>query len=206
MNKAAVAERPVDLVKARNGIVAEIDDLWTQYQAGVEQVNRKYFHRMGEQFIQLRKTFPKGKSGDNEFAKFCTKHWPNIKPRQRLFWTSYRKRLGPSSRFKNRDLPPQQDTATSERYRKKYRVKSTYRKIVDEEMEQPEQFEIPRSAREIENELIAELASKIINAGFRVLSVKMHPDKEGGSNEAQRRLNSAKTLLQDALTHQSLRM
>jgi hypothetical protein len=73
-------------------------------------------------------------------------------------------------------------------------------------MGEPAQFEVPRSAREIENELIAELAGKIISAGFRVLSVKMHPDKQGGSNEAQRRLNSAKALLQESLTRQTLRM
>lgn len=203
-----VAERSVDVVKARNELVAEIDDLWTQYQSGVEQVNRKYFHRMGEGFIQLRKTFGKNQTGEREFASFCREHWPNISVAQRLDWTAYRKRLGPASApDRTGALPPMREPKARTRHKKRERAKSTYRRIVDEEIgEQPEQFEIPRSAREVENELISELAGKIISAGFRVLSARMHPDKAGGSNEAQRRLNAAKTLLQDALTRQTLRM
>jgi hypothetical protein len=204
-----IANRSVDLVKARNDLVAEIDDLWTQYQMGVEQVNRKYFHQMGEKFIELRKMFgDKGKIGDNTFSVFCKKHWPKISIAQRHYWTAYRKRLGPiRSLAKDNQLPAMRAPKERKKWKKTYRVKSTYRRIVDEEMgDEQEQFEIPRSASEVENELIAELAGKIISAGFRVLSVKMHPDKDGGSNEAQRRLNSAKTLLQDALTRQTLRM
>jgi hypothetical protein len=161
---------------------------------------------MGEKFMELRKTFAKDKAGGNEFVAFCRKHWPKISEAQREYWTAYRKRLGPRSQSQDSDLPPLRDPKERRRWKKVERKKSTYRKIVDEEMGEPEQFEIPRSAREIENELVAELAGKIISAGFRVLSVKMHPDKQGGSNEAQRRLNGAKTLLQDALTRQTLRM
>jgi hypothetical protein len=205
MSKAEVAERSVDLVKARNEIIAEIDDLWTQYQTGVEQLERKYRYKMGEQFVLLRRTFAKGHKGDVEFASFCREHWPNISVQQRQEWTAYRKRLG-SSPDASGDLPPVSPPRIRKRWRKSARTKSTYKRIVDEEMGEPEQFEVPRTEREVENELVAELAAKIINAGFRVLSVKMHPDKEGGSNEAQRRLNSARTLLQDALTRQALRM
>jgi hypothetical protein len=205
MKNTEVAERSVDITKARNELVAEIDDLWTQYQGSVEQVNRKYFHRMGDRFILLRKTFAKNQGGEREFAAFCRTQWPNISKDQRNNWTAYSKRLGRGSAPSA--LPPVEPPKVRARKKKWAGVKSTYRKIVDEEIgEQPEHFEIPRSAREVENELIAELAGKIINAGFRVLSVKMHPDKAGGSNEAQRRLNSAKTLLQDALTRQSLRI
>jgi hypothetical protein len=201
-----IANRPVDLMKARNTLVAEIDDLWTQFQTSVEQVNRKYYHRMGESFFQLRKTFDKGLMGDREFVSFCRKHWPRITDAQRKYWTEYRKRLGPSAEHRSTALPPLTPPKQRARHKKKERAKSTYRRIVDEEMGEPQQFEIPRTAQDVENDLIAELASKIINTGFRVLSVKMHPDKQGGSNEAQRRLNSAKTMLHDALTRQALRM
>ena len=37
MTQDTVAERPVDITKARNELVAEIDDLWTQYQTGVKE-------------------------------------------------------------------------------------------------------------------------------------------------------------------------
>jgi hypothetical protein len=43
--------------------------------------------------------------------------------------------------------------------------------IVDEEANDPERFVIPPTKREIENELIVDLANKIISARFRVLSV-----------------------------------
>jgi hypothetical protein len=194
----------VDVTKTRNAIVAEIDDLWTQYAGSVQQMERKYFYRFGEKFIELRKTFAKNKAGDNEFSAYCKKHWPKITPHQRQYYTAYRKRLG--SRAKARDLPPLRHPKERKRWKKTERRKSSYKKIVDEEMGETEQFEVPQTERDVENELIAELAGKIVSAGFRVLSVKMHPDKEGGSNEAQRRLNSAKTMLQDALTKQVLRM
>jgi hypothetical protein len=44
-----------------------------------------------------------------------------------------------------------------------------YRRIVDHEVEEPESFHVPSTKREQENELILDLAEKIINAGFRVL-------------------------------------
>jgi hypothetical protein len=59
---------------------------------------------------------------------------------------------------------------------------------------------------ENEAEMVHELASKIINTGFRILSVKMHPDKDGGSNHSMRRLNAAKKLLQDALIRAAARL
>ena len=200
-----IATRQIDVTKTRNTIVAEIDDLWTQYQGSVEQMERKYFYLFGEKFIELRKTFPKGQMGDKEFVTYCKKHWPHISEHQRQYYIKYRKRLG-SGRAQARSLPPLRDPKERKRWKKTQRKRSAYKKIVDEEMGQPEEFEIPQSESDVENELIAELAAKIISAGFRVLSVKMHPDKEGGSNDAQRRLNSAKTMLQDALTKQALRM
>jgi len=202
----AVAEREVDITKARNEIVAEIDDLWTHYQSGVEQIERKYFHLMGEKFFELRKTFPK-KRGDKEFASFCKKHWPKISEAQRHYYVAYRKRLGPISELsQDKSLPPLREAKHRKQWQKAQRKRSTYKRIVDEELKEPAQFEIPRTAQDAENDLIVELAGKIISAGFRVLSIKMHPDKAGGSTEAQRRLNSAKQLLQDSLQRQSLRI
>jgi hypothetical protein len=200
-----LAKRAVDPLKARNKLIATIDDLWSHYQAGIQQVNRRYYHRMGEAFMKLRKTFAKGHMGDVEFNAFCKEHWSQISVDQRQSWTTYRKRLGPLD--SSRQLPTLRTEKEYQKQERRRRIRSSYKQIVDEEMgETPEHFEIPRSEKDVENELVAELALKIISAGFRVLSVKMHPDREGGSNEAQRRLNSAKTLLQDALSQQALRM
>src|SRR4030095_13631630 len=49
-----------------------------------------------------------------------------------------------------------------------------------------------------ETELIHELALKIIDAGYKVLSMKMHPDK-GGNPDAMRRLNEARKMLKGAI-------
>jgi len=75
-----------------------------------------------------------------------------------------------------------------------------YGKVVDDEVDQEQQkrFESLLNAREDEDPLVVELAQKIVSTGFHVLSVKMHPDKNGGSDDAQRRLNAGRKLLQDA--------
>jgi hypothetical protein len=53
--------------------------------------------------------------------------------------------------------------------------------------------------RRNEEELIRQLAIKIIDVGFKVLSVKFHPDKRGGSADAMRRLNAAKAMLKERI-------
>jgi len=53
---------------------------------------------------------------------------------------------------------------------------------------------------------VLDLAAKIVNAGFKVLAVKLHPDKQGGSHDAMRRLNAAKKLLTDGLTRSEIMM
>jgi ParB-like chromosome segregation protein Spo0J len=52
-------------------------------------------------------------------------------------------------------------------------------------------------ARQAEQELQRELALQLINAGFRALAAKLHPDK-GGSKEAMVRLNQVRARLRSA--------
>jgi hypothetical protein len=50
-----------------------------------------------------------------------------------------------------------------------------------------------------EEEAIRKLALQIVDAGYRLLATRLHPDRRGGSHEAQRRLNAARTLLKGYL-------
>ena len=87
--------------------------------------------------------------------------------------------------------------------------RNTYQRIVNEEVggNNGEPFNAPpRSKREEENDIVLDLAAKIVNAGFKVLAVKLHPDKQGGSHDAMRRLNAAKKLLTDGLTRSEIMM
>ena len=42
------------------------------------------------------------------------------------------------------------------------------------------------------------LALRLIDIGYKVLSVELHPDKRGGSHEAMQRLNAVRARLRDA--------
>lgn len=49
-----------------------------------------------------------------------------------------------------------------------------------------------------ESKVLRKLASQVVDAGFRVMSMKLHPD-HGGSNEAMRRLNQVRAALKNAV-------
>jgi hypothetical protein len=202
-----VKDEKGQLMRMRDQLVEEIESAWASLQLSLDQLRRRHYHRLGELFIQLRMTFDKGRKGDSEFVAFCSKHGPNIKTGARCEYMAYRKKLGPVASFPiENDLPPLRQITDPTAYEKdKNKASDQYRRIVDHEVDEPETFSVPRTKREQENELILDLAEKIINAGFKTLAVKLHPDRDGGSNEAMRRLNAAKKLLQDALLREELR-
>jgi hypothetical protein len=187
------------LKRLREHIATEIGEAYAGLHASMEQIRRRHYHRLGELFIRLRMTFQKGRKGDDECSQYCQKHFPAIKKPQRAEYIIYRKkiggRIGSASAEVDGKLPPLRRTAYPNASDVN-RPRDQYRRIVDEEVEEPTRFEVKQ---ENETAMIRELAEKIISAGFRVLSVKMHPDKDGGSNLGMRRLNQAKKLLQDAL-------
>jgi hypothetical protein len=194
--KTLATDEQGKLKRMRKHLAAEIGEAYAGLYSGMEQLRRRHYHRLGELFIQLRMTFSRGRKGDNEFGAFCNKEFSAIPKMQRNEYISYRKRLGPVTASAESDLPPLRRTAKPHLHDPGQVGARAYKRIVDEEVEEPTRFEV-----ELENEtaVVRELAEKIISAGFRVLSVKMHPDKDGGSNLGMRRLNQAKKLLQDAL-------
>jgi hypothetical protein len=138
-------------------------------------------------------TFPKGAKGDKEFGNYCRDRFPGISKTTRLEYMAYRKRLkGPANATAfGRKLPPLKHYGSGNSPR------NEYQRIVNEQVEDVKAFE--RQPEINESELIQELAEKIVDTGYKVLAVKLHPDKDGGSNEAMRNLNKAKKLLKDAL-------
>jgi len=56
-----------------------------------------------------------------------------------------------------------------------------------------------RGEQEKEDQMVRQLAMKIVDIGYRALAAKMHPDVRGGSKEGMQRLNEAKQLLKEAL-------
>jgi hypothetical protein len=185
-----------ELARQREAIISEIHTAEAKLYSSMEQIRRVHYRRLGELFIQFRMTFPKGNKGDKEFAKACRENFPGIKDPQRNEYIAYRKRLKRASTAAEVDLPPLRRTTRKPGYASGY-TKDRYKTIVDEQVEDVKAFE--RQPEIDESEAIQEVAQLIITTGFKVLAVKMHPDKDGGSNEAMRRLNKAKKLLQDAL-------
>jgi hypothetical protein len=194
------------LKRLRETLAGEIGDAWCSLQSSLEQIRRRYYYTLGEKLIQLRMTF----KSDKEFGQFCNANLPGKMRREsRLEYMNYREKLGkiePAQLEEN--LPPLRHvTRPNGKAQDFNRPRDQYRKIVDEEVDEDEasRFEVPRTKKEQENELVLDLAEKIINAGFRVLSVKLHPDK-GGSNDVMRRLGAAKELLLDTLQRAELMM
>lgn len=187
--KTLAKDEQGDLNRLREHLVNEIDEANARRYSAMETVRRVHYHRLGELFIKLRATFNK----DSDFVAFCRDKFPGIKDAARTEYIGYRKRLGPVKSAA--ELPPLRGGGannTSHTTTKRER----YKNIIDEEIAQPSRFEVERDN---EAEMVRELAEKIIAVGFRTLSVKMHPDKDGGSDLGMRRLNAAKKLLQDAL-------
>lgn len=205
MSKTITKDEKGELMRLREALVSEIDEASANLYSSMEQIRRQHYRRLGELFIQLRMTFDKGNKGEKEFVRYSRDKFPGIKDPQRNEYVAYRKQLkGASVSAGHRTLPPLRRT-TNPGYANSY-TKEKYKAIVDEEIDDVEPFEVKRQPEESESELVQELAGKIIDTGFRILSVKMHPDKDGGSNEAMRRLNRARKLLQDALVRVTARL
>jgi hypothetical protein len=208
MTKTLARDEKGELQRTREQLVDDIIEAQIKLSTSMEQVRRHHYHKLGELFIQLRMTF----KADIEFGKFCADKFPAIKPPQRHEYMAYRKKLGEvaSAAATGRHFPPLRQTTYPNRDHRDER-QSTYTRIVDDEVDEDrKRFEMPPTEREKENEIVLDLAEKIVSAGFRVLAVKLHPDKGNGdkraANEAMRRLNAAKALLLDALTRAELRM
>jgi hypothetical protein len=74
--------------------------------------------------------------------------------------------------------------------------KAQFTKLLD--LEGQERFWRRVREQRQERERVRDSALKIIEAGFKLLSMKMHPDK-GGSADAMRRLNEARSQLKGAI-------
>lgn len=83
----------------------------------------------------------------------------------------------------------------------KYQVpewRDEFKKLHEEAAARAPKFLKPRRDHEKEDKLVQALALRIIDAGFKVLSTTMHPDK-GGSVDGMRRLNAARAKLKHAI-------
>lgn len=70
-------------------------------------------------------------------------------------------------------------------------IKKIFHKI---DIERGQRFLKHFESQAKEEKLVRELARQLIDAGYKVLAIKLHPDK-GGSQEGMQRLNEAKKLL-----------
>jgi len=197
------SEPSAALALRRATICDQIKEALAHMEASFEQVRRQWYATLGERFIQLRKTFESGRKGDYAFAAECRKQFPKISDISRREYTQYRRKLKTSD-VATSDLPPLQKSKRKKpaaRRKPPAPIYEKIRRVVAEEIPSAEQerFESHRQERETESDLVHALAEKIIAVGFRTLSVTMHPDKNGGSDDAQRRLNAARKLLLDAL-------
>jgi hypothetical protein len=151
----------------------------------------------------LEQTF----NSKGEYVAYSRKRFKRISEVQRNEYRRYFKKIG--GRLGKDAAAPKKLKPLTHVTRESRPVdrREQYKHIVDEVTTNQARFEVDRQKRDDEQGLIRDLATKIISAGYRVLSVKMHPDKNGGSDDAQRRLNAARKLLEAALlTRGSLRL
>lgn len=209
--KEAVEKR---IERAKESVAIEIEQTLVSFQGSIMEVENRYRYKLGGLFRFLRSLFDQdGKSEQEcsrEFNAYCEDRFDVRRP-QRYEYMQYHERSGgelPSSAEDGEapdNLKPMTHL-TRNRNRNDGDTRDIYKKIVNKAIANKERWKVAVQKRERENELICELASKIIEVGFRTLSVKLHPDKDGGSDEAQKRLHAAKQMLVKLLDHQSLRM
>jgi hypothetical protein len=72
------------------------------------------------------------------------------------------------------------------------------KELVDRARKQAEMFAQRRLSEERERTAERRLALRLIDIGYKVLSVELHPDKRGGSHEAMQRLNAVRSRLREA--------
>jgi len=70
--------------------------------------------------------------------------------------------------------------------------------LVDRARKQTQMWRDKRVSEEKERELERHLAFRLIDIGYKILSVELHPDKRGGSDEAMARLNAVRARLKQA--------
>jgi len=75
---------------------------------------------------------------------------------------------------------------------------STVKDRVAQARKQSQIFERDELSRKQESDALQKLAHRLIDIGYKVLSIELHPDK-GGSHEAMLRLNEVRTHLRSAV-------
>jgi hypothetical protein len=74
----------------------------------------------------------------------------------------------------------------------KVEVNPNYVESVEEEIRRRQQDHLERDK---ERKLREKLAIKVIDDGFKLQAMQLHPDKEGGSEKAMKRLNDVRIRL-----------
>jgi hypothetical protein len=77
--------------------------------------------------------------------------------------------------------------------------KPRWRAPVSELVERTKRLELEALSKRQEREAERKLALRLIEIGYKILSVELHPDKKGGSHDAMRRLNAVRVRLKAAV-------
>lgn len=210
MNNHQVTKTDKELARPRTVIVMDIKHAFAEMRGAIGEVERKFKYRIGGLFIELRTTFEKGKSGTREFNDYCDDRDLPFKPHGRDEWMIYYNKLQrkiSSAEDIPKRFPPLRSVTHKGHVEPVYterKIAQEYKDKINAAFKAQRRFEVEQQDCEKEDELIHQLATKIVDVGYRVLSVKLHPDK-GGSHDAMRRLGAAKELLKHALTHRIVR-
>src|SRR4030095_8239392 len=70
--------------------------------------------------------------------------------------------------------------------------------LIDRARTAAHQFATRRLTQAKERDAERRLALRLIDIGYKILSVELHPDRSGGSHEAMQRLNAVRARLKDA--------
>jgi hypothetical protein len=183
-----------------NVIAAEIKDEYKRGKTEATDVWRPHEERIGLLLIEAKTHFPSGGFED----------WFNRQGFEFSYRTSqeYRKfasELGTLPDFVRREIfaPRATPVRMSHVTRPGYKPPvPELKQIRDQAAARAAQILKGRAKRAKEQVVIKRLAVQIIEAGFKLLSTRLHPDK-GGSDEGMRRLIAARGQLKHALNFMS---
>jgi len=183
-----------------NVIPPEIKEEYKQGKTEATEVWRPHEERIGLLLIEARTHFPSG-----GFEDWFNRQGFEFGFRMGQKYRQYALELGALPDFVRRNVvsphfkPPHIAHVTQAGYKPPV---PELKRIRDEAAARAAQILKGRAKRAKEQVVIKRLAVQIIEAGFKLLSTKLHPDK-GGSDEGMRRLIAARGQLKHALNFMS---
>jgi hypothetical protein len=160
-------------------------------KAAADEASQPYQIKIGSELIEARVHFETSLS----FDRWCRKTI-GITGDTARHWIRGACDVDNGVKFESVQKTIYRDDRTDHSYGQRW--KQPVRELVDRARVTAEQFALRQLSQKKERDSERKLALRLIDIGYKILSVELHPDKSGGSHEAMQRLNAVRARLRNA--------